>query len=136
MKKYYSILILFFVFILTSCQQNPTKPEKVVKTEVYIGYAVGDSGKVFKSTNGGVNWFSAQTGITSKLNSVYTFTDAIAIAVGDNGIIIKTTNGGNSWNIQQSGTTVNLTKITFNTQTNQCWIVGEQGVVLNSSSYY
>jgi len=119
---------------LIGCDPKVTNPDEN-KTETYIGYAVGDSGKVFKSINGGVNWSSVQTGITSKLNSVCVFSEAVAIAVGDNGIIIKTTDGGNSWNTQQSGTTVNLTKITFNNLTNQVWISGEQGTLLVTNNY-
>jgi hypothetical protein len=125
--------ILLFVVIF-GCKQNITEPEEIKET--YIGYAVGDSGKVLKSTDGGKNWDLKPTGTLTQLNSIYSFSPSVAIAVGNNGVIIKTVDGGNSWSIQNSNTSVNLKKISFNVQTNQCWIVGEQGVLLNANNYY
>ena len=132
----YIIFMLFSLLIfLMGCEQKLTNPNET-KTEIYIGYAVCDSGKIYKSTDGGKNWVLKSSGVQTRLNSVYAFSASVAIAVGDNGAILKTNDGGNNWVIQNSGTNVNLKKITFNSQTNQCWIIGEQGVVLNTSNYY
>ena len=135
MKTYLIFNIIILLVFLIGCNPKLTDSEET-KPEIYIGYAVSDSGQIFKSSNGGVNWVSINSGITTRLNSVYTFSPAVAIAVGDNGVIIKTTDGGNSWFSQTSGTNVSLKKITLNTQTNQYWIVCEQGVLLNTSNYY
>jgi len=127
------ILVIGIIVILTISGCNKvTGPEDPVppKVETYLGYAVGDSGKIYKSLDKGASWNFQQSGVRTKLNSVCTLTDLIAIAVGNNGIIIKTTDGGNSWILQQSGTTVNLTKIKLNKLTNQLWITGEQGILL------
>jgi photosystem II stability/assembly factor-like uncharacterized protein len=126
------ILVSLILILLIGCKNDVTSPNS---KEVYIGYAVGDSGKVYKSSDNGNTWEQKQSGITSKLNSVCVITSSIAIAVGNNGIIIKTTDAGNSWNVQQSGTSENLTKIIFNKPINKCWISGEQGLLLNSSNY-
>jgi hypothetical protein len=58
------------------------------------GWAVGYSGKIIKTTNGGTDW-NPQTSWTSKhLNSVH-FVDAnTGWAVGQGGTILKTTTGG------------------------------------------
>jgi len=69
-----------------------------------IGYAVGDNGRILKTTNGGTAWSICTSGVTTPLNSVF-FTDInTGYAIGNNGIIIKTTNGGQSWTSQNSGT--------------------------------
>jgi len=60
------------------------------------GYAVGDSGTIFKSYNLGESWYQQQSGTNGRLNDVHVFwwyTDTL-IAVGDNGTILITTNGG------------------------------------------
>lgn len=134
MKRILIISYIISLSVLMGCEPKVTSPEEP-KTEIYIGYAVGDSGKVFKSVDGGKNWEKKQSGITTKLNSVYVFNDTKVIAVGENGVIIKTTDGGNTWVNQSSGTTVNLTKITYISLTNQCWISGEQGLLLNSNNF-
>lgn len=132
MKLLFLFLGILTITLFSSCDKL-TDPEE--KKEIYLGFAVGDSGKVYKSTNGGVNWLSVQTGISSKLNSVFVFNEANVIAVGNNGIIIKTADGGITWNVQQSGTTVNLNKIIFNNQTNQIWIAGDEGTLLMTNNY-
>jgi photosystem II stability/assembly factor-like uncharacterized protein len=63
-------------------------------TDANTGYAVGDSGIIIKTINGGVSWTVQPSGTASHLMSVY-FTDAnTGYVVGDNGIILKTTTGG------------------------------------------
>ena len=134
-----NFLILFILGIvsalgITSCDKlsNPEKPEPQV--EIYLGYTVGDSGKIYKSINKGKTWTFQQSGTTEKLNSVFTLNENIAIAVGNNGLILKTTNGGNNWYSQSSGTNVNLKKIRYNNSNGQIWITGEQGVLIVSNA--
>ena len=133
MKRILTISSIISLFVIIGCEPKVTGPEE--PTETYIGYAVGDSGKIYKSVDGGKNWEKKQSGITTKLNSVYVFNDTKVIAVGDNGVIIKTTDGGNTWVNQSSGTTVNLTKIIYNSLTNQSWISGNEGVLLTSNNF-
>ena len=58
------------------------------------GTAVGCSGTILRTTNGGTNWTSQTSGTTNCLCDV-SFTDANnGTAVGDDGTILRTTNGG------------------------------------------
>ena len=59
-----------------------------------IGYAAGDSGKIFKTYNAGDSWQQQQSGTTSKLNKVYFIDLDNGFAVGENGLILRTTTGG------------------------------------------
>jgi hypothetical protein len=80
------------------------------------GYAVGDSGTILKTTNGGTNWVAQNSGITgtyNNLNAVY-FTDVnTGYAVGQMGKIIKTTNGGTNWSALTSGVSNDIFSIYF-----------------------
>jgi photosystem II stability/assembly factor-like uncharacterized protein len=61
-----------------------------------IGYAVGNSGTIFKTKDLGTNWTKLATGITNNLNSIFFVDSLTGYAVGSNGVILKTTNGGSS----------------------------------------
>lgn len=63
------------------------------------GYAVGDSGCIIKSVNGGENWIRQISGVPYKLNSVYFNSASDGFIAGQNGIILKTTTGGITWTI-------------------------------------
>ena len=63
-------------------------------TNSNTGFAVGISGTILKTTNGGTNWENQQSGISPWLHSVYFVDDNTGWAVGDGCTIIKTTNGG------------------------------------------
>lgn len=77
-----------------------------------IYLASPDSG-VYKTTNGGLNWFAVNNGITynkmqciaiskSSPNTLYAGTDSMGIA---NSGVYKTTNGGNNWALFFNGVT-------------------------------
>lgn len=69
---------------------------------IYAGTACADTapmGKVFKTTDGGVNW-SACAGFPQGTMTVYTLlidNDTVYAATYPNGDIFKSINGGNSW---------------------------------------
>lgn len=64
------------------------------------GYAVGMSGIVIKTTDGGSNWLNKPAGTSNNLRGLY-FVDAnTGTIVGELGSIFRTTNGGNNWNYQ------------------------------------
>ena len=56
------------------------------------------TGIILRTTDGGNNWLSQDSGTTSQLTEVV-FTDAnTGTAVGESGTILRTTDGGNQWN--------------------------------------
>lgn len=62
---------------------------------------VGDSGKIYKSTNAAdgvnANWTLVSSGTTNHLRGVHMFSANSWIVIGDNETIRRTTNGGTSW---------------------------------------
>lgn len=65
----------------------------------WTGWVVGDSGKVFKTTDGGESW-TPQVRVTfHPLNSVSFVDSNVGYAVGDMNTIIKTTDGGAGWSV-------------------------------------
>jgi hypothetical protein len=72
--------------------------DKTVRSVHFVnstsGYAAGNYGTIFKTTDTGNNWSQLNSGVTENLAHIW-FTDAsTGYAVGENGVILKTTNGG------------------------------------------
>jgi photosystem II stability/assembly factor-like uncharacterized protein len=61
-----------------------------------IGYAVGESGMIIKTINGGVIWNSQASGTQNDLKSVSFVNSNIGYVAGASGSIHKTVNGGTS----------------------------------------
>lgn len=74
-------------------------------TDSSTGTAVGDSGTILRTTDGGTTWLAQSSGTTNTLFSVF-FTDVnTGTAAGADGTILRTTNGGVTWVRQASGMT-------------------------------
>ncbi len=87
---------------------------------------------IWKTTNGGTDWFKIDTGVEEDFYDVY-FTDVTnGIIVGGNGTILKTSNGGLNWETITSGTTEYLYSIYF-LDANSAWITGDNGTILKST---
>jgi photosystem II stability/assembly factor-like uncharacterized protein len=78
------------------------------------GFAVGDSGKVYKTTNGGDSWTMQTSGVTVNLNAVHFVSLQKGFAVGNSGKIISTTNGGTNWTTYTNSTAIDFKDIDFN----------------------
>lgn len=61
------------------------------------GMAVGEQGRILKTTNGGAFWQAVNFSDTYFLKAVYMVDEFVAFAVGSVGTVIKTTNGGTTW---------------------------------------
>ena len=62
-----------------------------------VGYAVGNTGTIVKTTDTGNSWTPLTSGTTNTLNDVYFFDDNTGVIVGDAGLILRTTDGGSNW---------------------------------------
>jgi photosystem II stability/assembly factor-like uncharacterized protein len=93
------------------------------------GWAVGDGGMVFKTTDGGVTWTQQTSGVVTNLYDVFFSDSTHGWAVGAAGTIIATTNGGTTWATQTSGVSTDLNAVYFISNTNG-WAVGDSGVIL------
>jgi len=72
------------------------------------GYAVGNSGRIWKTTDGGYNW-ALYTGTTTNqaFNDVSFYNAQYGMAAGNAGQLWKTTDGGTTWSAMASiGSTV------------------------------
>jgi len=102
-------------------------------TDANTGTAVGASGTIVRTTNGGTNWTSQWFVITDYFSDV-SFTDEnTGTVVGYSGTILRTTNGGTNWSSQTSGTTYQLTGVYF-TDANTGTAVGEGGTILRTTN--
>jgi photosystem II stability/assembly factor-like uncharacterized protein len=59
-----------------------------------IGYAVGDSGAIYKTYDAGLNWLPQQSETSVRLNGVHFLDLDYGFAVGENGTLLRTTTGG------------------------------------------
>ena len=95
------------------------------------GWAVGQLGKIFHTTDGGKSWEEQN----SKTNLLLTAVDFIdqnhGWAVGERGSILLTEDGGNAWKAQQSGVTYPLFDVDFIDSQNG-WAVGNWGTILST----
>ena len=96
------------------------------------GWAVGVSGLIIHTTDGGNSWEQQYTGTTDILWSVC-FVDAEnGWAVGQYMRILNTTDGGNIWTTQNSEDTCSLQEVHF-INSNEGWAVGSCGKILHTA---
>ena len=62
-----------------------------------IGIAVGDSGTILRTSDGGSTWERLNSGVNLALNSVSYIDTRNIVAVGDSALILKTSDGGITW---------------------------------------
>ncbi len=94
--------------------------------------AVGASGIIYRSTDGGDSWALQLVEGQETLRGVHMFDANRGIVVGDGGTIYMTTNGGGIWQRVASGTTETLNDIAF-VDAQHGWIVGQGGTVLHTT---
>jgi photosystem II stability/assembly factor-like uncharacterized protein len=100
------------------------------------GWAVGDGGHVFHTTDFGATWHQQTTPTSVNLRDVYFLNQRVGVAVGDRGTVLTTADSGVTWAAQSSGTTETLNSIVFSSSTTPVgWIVGNNGTVMFSTTY-
>lgn len=73
--------------------------------DTFNGFAVGDSGTILKTTDGGENWISLASGTNDQLNTVFCVNENCCFAAGSRSTplwdtistILKSTDGGYTW---------------------------------------
>jgi photosystem II stability/assembly factor-like uncharacterized protein len=78
----------------TVCLTTPYLISGIEFPSVNTGYAVGAGGMIHKTTNGGTNWYTLNTGTTRRFIDVEFINELTGWVVGDSGLILKTTTGG------------------------------------------
>jgi photosystem II stability/assembly factor-like uncharacterized protein len=108
-------------------------------TAADTGYAVGDSGIILKTINGGINWTPQISGTTLSLWSVCFPNANTGYAVGgrDNdintGFILNTTDGGAHWSTQLSGNMYTFYSVYF-TDIDTGYAVGVSNTIFKTTN--
>lgn len=63
----------------------------------YTGWIVSDLGKIFKTTNAGLNWFSQESYTNFALKNIKFINHQTGYITGNGGTVLKSTDGGNNW---------------------------------------
>ncbi|MBE0662662.1 MAG: T9SS type A sorting domain-containing protein [Bacteroidales bacterium] len=141
MKKFISLLVALVAMNGAMAQWFPQNSgttsnlNSVYFTDADRGYAVGDSGIILKSIDGGNNWAIQSSGTFANLFSVQ-FTDSLTgYAVGDSSIILKTIDGGDNWVNQSVGVSADFSSVSFPT-VDTGYVVGFYWDWLNSDTLY
>lgn len=61
------------------------------------GWAVGSSGAIVATGDGGVTWTPQVSGVSSPLYAIDCISESKAVAAGENGVILSTADRGNHW---------------------------------------
>jgi photosystem II stability/assembly factor-like uncharacterized protein len=99
-----------------------------------IGYAVGRSGTILKTTDAAASWETLRNGnnllnARHRYNQVHFISPQRGYAVGDQGLLVKTSDGGQSWQRFDTDTKADLYQIAFQ-QAGKGTIVGEGGLLM------
>lgn len=133
-----SFIIIFFITKFANAQWNNINSgvSDFLFGEYFLnndtGFVYGD-GVVLKTTNGGVNWNSSTTSITSQYTAMSFVNDSIGFLIGTGGVILKTVDGGGNWLIQNSPTNKSLTSVDFVDSLHGV-IVGRDAQILRTSN--
>jgi photosystem II stability/assembly factor-like uncharacterized protein/PKD repeat protein len=111
----------------------PSKLNAVDFTSATTGYAVGNGGVIYKTTNSGAGWTLKTSGVSVQLWDVAFVNDTVGYVVGDNGTILKTMDAGTSWSAQPvnfAGSYQALSAISAST----AWTAGDSSKVFHTTT--
>ena len=101
------------------------------------GWVCGNGGTILKTTNGGVNWLTQNSGVPTKsLGDIFPIDENIIYCVGWFETILKSTNGGNNWLAIRNGPNnmgKNYLGVHF-INSNTGWIAGQGFYVLKTTN--
>ena len=106
--------------------------EAVHFVDADTGWAVGASGTILRTTDGGANWSAQNSGTSESLWDV-DFVDANnGWIVGNRGTILHTTDGGANWSAQNRAPSNDLDGVDF-VDGSKGWAVGAVGVIRHTT---
>lgn len=120
--------------------EGVAKPQPIAKVSTIkgiwmynenIGWAVGDTGVLLKTIDGGTNWVSLETPVNTSFNKVSFYDLYLGYAIGSGGVIIKTIDGGDTWFALETPVTDNLNGIFIINDKNVC-VVGDNGTIIST----
>ncbi|MFP4527637.1 MAG: YCF48-related protein, partial [Candidatus Kapaibacterium sp.] len=97
------------------------------------GYIVGDRAKIFRSSDGGMDWHQQATYFSNDLNGLYFTNDSVGYAVGSDGMIAKTINRASFYEPMESNTEYDLYSVWF-TSWHTGYVCGDYGTILKTTN--
>ncbi len=97
------------------------------------GWAVGSSGKIFHTTDGGNNWLRQESGTSAQLNSVSFIDNNYGWVAGGESMLLRTSDGGANWDYQMSITPNDYQCIFFKDKMNG-WALDSYGSLLHTTN--
>jgi hypothetical protein len=95
-------------------------------------WAVGASGRILFSADGGVSWAYQPSGVTTDLHAVCGYDSTHVWAVGDSGLILFF--NGTTWSVQAGSGSRNTLLGVYAHADDQVWVVGDGGTILKGVS--
>ncbi|MBN1396799.1 MAG: hypothetical protein JXA06_02095 [Bacteroidetes bacterium] len=154
MKNNFLHFILLLVILIMGCKKDenitsptPTQGEwKIVRNadttnnfwglcfaDQMNGWAIGNSGIILRTSDGGNSWNNQESGTTSSLKCVYFANAQKGWIGGGNNSIGMTTNGGATWSWQQPDGESRRTFMSMSfPNENTGWIVDNYGGILHT----
>lgn len=140
MKKITFFLLVLLAFKVTanaqqggwSIQTSPTTQNLygVANSSVNTWVAVGGTGTILRSSDGGINWTSITSPVTDALRGV-ALRGTLGLAVGIAGRVVRSTDGGLSWVQEPRPTTRDLYSVAISDVS--AIITGHEGTILVST---
>lgn len=104
---------------------------KVSMASSETAFAVGTSGTLLSTQDGGQNWTQLSSGTSTTLRDVHAF-DSNSLAIcGSEGLFIKSTDGAKNWETVDTGTTERLRRLYF-VNNSIGWMVGSGGLIFKT----
>ncbi|MBI1806427.1 MAG: T9SS type A sorting domain-containing protein [Ignavibacteria bacterium] len=98
-----------------------------------VGWAVGEGGRVMKTTDAAASWFSQDAQSVKDLFAVNFVSSTTGWIGGIDGAIYKTTDGGTTWASESTGTASTIYGFYFLNATTG-WAVGTSGAILATTN--
>ena len=93
-----------------------------------IGWIVGEEGRIYKTTDGGLTWAAQNSGTSAALLRVQFLSTTTGWIVGGQGTILKTVDGGSTWTAQTSGARGDLQRLSF-VSSSTGWVISFDDVL-------
>lgn len=129
------LMLSAFDGVTVSERQAPAGPSlrALVAVDDQLAWAVGDTGTILATRNGGASWTPQAATVDSTLWGA-AFADAgRGYAVGDGAVILRTTDAGATWTRLPLGTTAGLRGVAAAPSGGLVLAVGDGGLVLRSA---
>ncbi|MAT38335.1 MAG: hypothetical protein CL946_01890 [Ectothiorhodospiraceae bacterium] len=79
-----------------------------------LGIVVGNTGKIYRTLDGGNTWTEQSSGSTEALTAIDYIDDTTIVVCGSSGAVLTTSDAGDSWELQKTNTDQDLLSVAFN----------------------